>query len=78
MLFRSPFLEVLPEFRHGGIGRELVRRMLRRLSGLYMVDLLCDPPLQAFYASLGMLSASGMSVRNYDRQSGERSPGTAH
>jgi ribosomal protein S18 acetylase RimI-like enzyme len=65
-----PLLEVLPEHRGKGIGSELVRRMLDRLSGLYMVDLVCDTELQAFYASLGMRPATGMMVRNYERQSG--------
>jgi ribosomal protein S18 acetylase RimI-like enzyme len=66
-----PFLEVLPEYRDQGIGSELVRRMLDRLKDLYMVDLLCDSDLQAFYASLGMLPATGMMIRKYERQSGE-------
>jgi GNAT superfamily N-acetyltransferase len=57
-----PFLEVLPEYRGRGIGSELVRRMLDRLSGLYMVDLLCDAELQPFYTSLGMRPATGMLV----------------
>jgi ribosomal protein S18 acetylase RimI-like enzyme len=65
-----PLLEVLPEYRGRGIGRELVRRMLRSLDHLYMVDLICDPGLQAFYERLGMTRASGMSVRHYRNQSG--------
>ena len=66
-----PLLEVLPEYRGRGIGRELVRRILDRLKGLYMVDLLCDSDLQPFYASLGMVPVTGMMLRNYGRQSGE-------
>ena len=66
-----PLLEVLPEYRGRGIGSELVRRMLDRLSDLYMVDLLCDVDLQPFYASLGMHPATGMMVRNAERQSGQ-------
>lgn len=58
-----PLLEVLPERRGRGIGTELVRRMLARLEGLYMVDLMCDPPLQAFYARLGMAPGTGMMIR---------------
>lgn len=71
-----PLLEVLPEYQGHGIGRELVRRMLERLRHLYMVDLLCDPDLQVFYARAGMQPATGMLLRNYDRQSGpaQRSP----
>ena len=34
-----PLLEVLPEYQGRGIGTELVRRLLARLDGLYMVDL---------------------------------------
>lgn len=65
-----PLLEVLPTHQRRGIGRELTRRMLERLGGLYMVDLLCDEDRQAFYAGLGMRPATGMMVRNYGRQSG--------
>jgi ribosomal protein S18 acetylase RimI-like enzyme len=65
-----PLLEVLPAYQGRGIGSTLVRRMLERLRHLYMVDLLCDPDLQGFYARLGMRPATGMLVRNYDRQAG--------
>ena len=44
-----------------GIGRELVRRILERLDGLYMVDLLCEPDLVPFYAALGMNRATAMA-----------------
>ena len=66
-----PFLEVLPSHQGQGIGQELTRRMLEKLSGIYMVDLLCDAELQDFYARLGMQPARGMMLRNYDRQSGQ-------
>jgi GNAT superfamily N-acetyltransferase len=66
-----PHLEVLPAFQGQGIGSELVRRMITKLRHLYMVDLVCDPPLQTFYERLGMQPVVGMVVRNYDRQSGE-------
>lgn len=62
-----PLLEVLPEYQRQGIGRELVRRMLEKLKDFYMVDLICDPPLQSFYRALGMRPAVGMSIRNYNR-----------
>lgn len=65
-----PLLEVLPAYQSQGIGGELVKRMLDRLSHLYMVDLLCDADLQPWYARQGMRPATGMIVRNYSRQSG--------
>nr|MBN1229854.1 GNAT family N-acetyltransferase [Anaerolineae bacterium] len=48
-----PNLEVLPEYQGQGIGSELVRHLLDKLSGYYAIDLVCDPPLQAFYERLG-------------------------
>jgi hypothetical protein len=45
--------------------------MLARLRHLYMIDLVCDPPLQPFYERFGMWPVVGMVVRNYDRQAGE-------
>lgn len=65
-----PLLEVLPEYQGRGIGGELVRRMLAQLSDYYMVDLLCDAELQPYYERFAMRPASGMMLRNYDRQSG--------
>ena len=65
-----PLLEVLPEYRGQGIGKELVDSMLERLGDLYMIDLICDQELQAFYAKRGMREATGMIMRNYDNQSG--------
>lgn len=65
-----PLLEVLPAYQGQGIGTELVRRMLAKLSHLYMIDLLCDPHLQPFYEHLGMKPTSGMLLRNYHQQSG--------
>ncbi|MCP4541140.1 MAG: GNAT family N-acetyltransferase [Chloroflexi bacterium] len=65
-----PLLEVLPAYRGRGIGKELVRRMLDRLGGLYAIDLMCDSDVQPFYASLGMRPAIGMMIRNYEYQSG--------
>ncbi len=71
-----PLLEVLPDYRGQGIGHALMRRILARLDDYYMVDLLCDPELQPFYASLGMRPATGMMRRHYHRQSGI--PDTSH
>jgi ribosomal protein S18 acetylase RimI-like enzyme len=65
-----PLLEVLPEYRKQGIGRELVTRLLEQLKDFYMVDLVCDEGLQPFYEKLGMKYHGGMIVRNYNRQSG--------
>jgi ribosomal protein S18 acetylase RimI-like enzyme len=65
-----PLLEVLPEYRKQGIGRELVRRLLEQLKDFYMVDLICDEDLRPFYEKLGMKYHGGMIVRNYNRQSG--------
>ena len=67
-----PFLEVRTEYQHRGIGSQLVRRMIARLGGLYMIDLVCDPDLQPFYASLGMQPMTAMKIRNYQYQSGRR------
>ena len=67
-----PLLEVLPGYQKQGIGVELTRRMLEKLKGLYMVDLLCDEELQSFYAKLGMKRAQGMFLRNYECQGGAK------
>ncbi len=65
-----PLLEVLPAYQKRGIGHALMRRMLARLDNFYMVDLLCDKPLQPFYETVGMKPTFGMLRRNYERQSG--------
>lgn len=65
-----PLLEVLPPYQAQGIGAALMGRMLALLRELYMVDLLCDAELQPYYERLGMRRATGMFLRNYDRQSG--------
>jgi ribosomal protein S18 acetylase RimI-like enzyme len=64
-----PLLEVLPEYQKRGIGQELVKRMLSELNGLYMIDLVCDKNLVAFYEKLGMETITAMMVRNFERQS---------
>jgi ribosomal protein S18 acetylase RimI-like enzyme len=63
-------LEVLPDFRRRGIGSALVRSVLERLDGIYMVDLTCDPDVQPFYEALGLQRWSAMIRRNYGAQSG--------
>jgi ribosomal protein S18 acetylase RimI-like enzyme len=65
-----PLLEVLPTHQHQGIGSELMRRMLEMPHEIYMIDLLCDPDLQAFYSKVGMEESTGMLVRNFTRQAG--------
>jgi len=65
-----PLLEVLPEYRRQGIGRELVRQLLEQLKDFYMVDLICDEDLRPFYEKLGMKYHGGMIIRNYNCQSG--------
>ena len=66
-----PLLEVLPEYQGRGIGSKLMRRMLEALDGLYMIDLMCDQPMMGYYEQLGFGRAHGMSIRNYDHQSGK-------
>ncbi|MBO9130775.1 GNAT family N-acetyltransferase [Bacillus sp. 165] len=65
-----PFLEVLPEYKNKGIGKELVKRMLKELDDIYMVDLCCDDDVVPYYEKFGMLKSNGMLVRNYKMQSG--------
>jgi ribosomal protein S18 acetylase RimI-like enzyme len=61
-----PLLEVLPSYRQQGIGSELVRQMLETLRGMYMVDLVCDPELEGFYARFGMKPYTAMIIRNVE------------
>src|SRR6185437_11888014 len=60
-----PFLEVLPEFKNEGIGKELVSRMLKELDDIYMIDLCCDDDLVPYYDKFGMTKTNGMIFRNY-------------
>lgn len=68
-----PLLEVLPEYQGRGIGRALVSDMLDQLAGFYMVDLICDENLRAFYERMGLKPGRGMLLRNYSHQSGAAS-----
>lgn len=63
-----PHLAVLPEYQGNGIGSELVRRLLKDLEGLYMIDLTCDDELVSFYKRLGFKTCNAMIIRNYSRQ----------
>jgi ribosomal protein S18 acetylase RimI-like enzyme len=65
-----PLLEVLPSYQGRGIGSKLVQRMLEKLDGFYMIDLVCDRDLERFYSRFGMKAAFCMAVRNYDKQAG--------
>ncbi|TCZ80257.1 GNAT family N-acetyltransferase [Paenibacillus albiflavus] len=65
-----PLLEVIPAYKNQGIGTILVERMLEKLQDYYMIDLLCDEELQAYYTKRGLIKASGMMKRNYQNQSG--------
>jgi ribosomal protein S18 acetylase RimI-like enzyme len=73
-----PFVEVLAAYRGQGIGEKLVKLLLDRLKGLYMIDLLCDEETQSFYEKLGMSKARGMMIRNYEYQSGKRDSNNKH
>ena len=66
-----PLLEVLPEYKNKGIGKELVKLMLSELNEIYMVDLCCDDDLVAYYNKFGMAKSNGMILRNYAMQSGK-------
>lgn len=65
-----PLLEVLPAHQKQGIGTHLMRKMLAKLQGHYMIDLICDEGLQAYYKQLGMKEATGMMIRDYRAQAG--------
>ena len=65
-----PFVEVHPAYQSQGIGEELISKMLGKLDDLHMVDLICEPELQTFYQRFQMRPATGMMIRNYERQSG--------
>lgn len=65
-----PLLEVLPEYQKKGIGAELLKEMIDLPKDFYMIDLLCDVDLQAFYEQFGLERTQGMSLRNYPNQNG--------
>lgn len=67
-----PLLEVLPDYRRQGVGKELVRLMLLKLGDLYMIDVTCDSELRPFYLSMGMSAMTAMCKRNYQNQSGKK------
>lgn len=53
---------VSPTHQRGGIGRELVRRLMHEREGIQFV-LHADPPVQPFYEKLGYLAASDILKR---------------
>ncbi|OEC03686.1 acetyltransferase [Lysinibacillus sphaericus] len=65
-----PLLEVLPQYKNKGIGKELVSRMLKELDEIYMIDLCCDDDLVPYYEKFGMMKTNGMVYRNYAMQAG--------
>lgn len=58
-----PYLEVLEAYHRQGIGSELMRRMLDKLSAIPNIDLLCDAEMQPYYARFGMQPVPGMVIR---------------
>ena len=67
-----PFVEVLPAYRGRGIARELMQRLRDALRGYNMIDLVCDPTLEPFYASLGFMRLTAMVLRDYEHQGGRK------
>lgn len=61
-----PLLEVLPEHRRRGVGTQLVKRLMRTIGPVYMIDVMCDADVLPFYRRLGFRPAGGAVVRNYD------------
>ena len=59
-----PLLEVLPEYRGRGIGRELIRRALAAIQPRYSVDLVCDEDLVDFYEAAGFARLTAMGIRD--------------
>lgn len=59
-----PMLEVLPKYQSRRIGSELMQRMLKKLENMYMIDLLCEADMQAYYERFGMEKTTAMMLRN--------------
>lgn len=60
-----PNIEVLEAYQGQGVGTELMRRMLDKVSAIPNVDLMCDPNVQPFYERLGMRFCGGMVIRKH-------------
>jgi ribosomal protein S18 acetylase RimI-like enzyme len=67
-----PMLEVRPQYQGKGTGTALMEHLLAELSGMRIVDLMCDPALQAFYKRLGMYPMSGMRASSRGESQGGR------
>lgn len=65
-----PLLEVIPEFKGKGVGKELIAHLLILLNNYYMIDLCCDEALSLYYEKKGFKKTAGMIIRNYKNQSG--------
>ena len=63
-----PLLEVRAENQREG-SRALVERMLVRLRDCYMIDLVCDDDVAAFYERVGGQRFNAVVWRNYGRLS---------
>lgn len=61
-----PNIEVLPAYKAQGIGSELFRQMLDKLSKIPNIDLMCDENVKPFYARFGMVPLGGMASRKFD------------
>lgn len=44
---------------------------IKKISGFYMIDLICDQELQKFYEKFRMKKSVGMMIRNHEKQSGK-------
>ncbi len=66
-----PLLEVLPEYKHQGIGSKLVELMVQTLSDIYMVDIVCNEDIVPFYKAHGFMNGNSMMLRHFEKQSGE-------
>ncbi len=67
-----PLLEVLPEYRNKGIGKNLVNKLLEELGKIYMIDVFCDDDVVRFYEECKMTKyGNAMLIRNYENQEGK-------
>ena len=71
-----PLLEVRTDRQHEGVGRALVERMLARLDRCYMVDVVCDENVIAFYEALGGQRLHAVAWRNFESRRGSAEAGS--